>query len=108
MSNIKPYAVELVHVQPNDIILLHIAEDMDFADLNAIQHEIQQMCPNNTILVANEHILKKITIFRPDKPMEAYDLDNSLSNIIDDDNLFVMPSSYLGTKEGTGMYDVLY
>jgi hypothetical protein len=81
---------------------------MDFADLNAIQHEIQQMCPNNTILVANEHILKKITIFRPDKPMEAYDLDNSLSNIIDDDNLFVMPSSYLGTKEGTGMYDVLY
>lgn len=108
MSNIKPYAVELVHVQPNDIILLHVAEDMDFADLNAIQHEIQQMCPNNTILVANEHILKKITIFRPDKPIEAYDLDNSLSNIIDDDNLFVMPSSYLGTKEGTGMYDVLY
>ena len=108
MSNIKPYAVELVHVQPNDIILLHIAEDMDFADLNAIQHEIQQMCPNNTILVANEHILKKITIFRPDKPMEAYDLDNSLSNIIDNDNLFVMPTTYLGTKEGTGMYDVLY
>lgn len=108
MSNIKPYAVELVHVQPDDIILLHISEDMSFDDLNAIQHEIQQMCPNNTILVANEHILKKITIFRPDKPMEAYDLDNSLSNIIDDDNLFVMPSSYLGTKEGTGMYDVLY
>ncbi len=108
MSNIKPYAVELVHVRPDDIILLHISEDMDFDELNSIQREIQQACPNNTILVANEHILKKITIFRPDKPVEAYDLDDSLSNIINDDNLFVMPSSYLGTKEGTGMYDVLY
>lgn len=108
MSNIKPYAVELVHVQPGDIILLHISDDMDFDDLNTIQHEIQQACPNNTILVANEHILKKITIFRPDKPMEAYDSDDILSNSIDDDNLFIMPSSYLGTYEGTGMYDVLY
>lgn len=107
MSNIKPYAVELVHVQPDDIILLHISEDMSFDDLNVIQREIQQACPNNTILVANEHILKKITIFRPEKPIEAYDSNDLLTNSIDD-NLFVMPSSYLGTKEGTGMYDVLY
>ena len=108
MSNIKPYAVELVHVQPDDIILLHISEDMSFDDLNVIQREIQQACPNNTILVANEHILKKITIFRPEKPIEAYDLNDTLTNSIND-NLFTLPpTSYLGTKEGTGMYDVLY
>ena len=36
MSNLKDYAVQLIHVQPDDVILLHVSEDMDFDNLHAI------------------------------------------------------------------------
>ena len=41
MSNFKDYAVQLIHTQPNDVILLHISEDLCLDDVGAIQYEIQ-------------------------------------------------------------------
>ena len=107
MSNFKDYAVQLIHTQPNDVILLHISEDLCLDDVGAIQYEIQQAFPNNTILVANENILKKITIFRPDKPITV---DNELSNIYNPEQNWLKPSCSTGDViiEGSSLYDVLY
>ena len=109
MSNFKDYAVQLVHVQPNDVILLHVSEDMDFDNLHAIQYEIQQAFPNNTILVANEHILKRITLFRADDPIRSDIITNTIKS--ETDWLKLTSDStggYVSTYKGSEVYDVLY
>lgn len=108
MSNLKDYAVQLIHVQPDDVILLHVSEDMDFDNLHAIQNEIQQAFPNNTILVANEHILKRISIFRTDTPMLVADTINNEINLLDNKLSSDFTGGYIGTYKGSEIYDVLY
>jgi nitrous oxide reductase len=108
---LKDYAVQLIHVQPNDVILLHISEELCLDDVATIQHEIQRAFPNNTILVANENILKKITIFRADDPIQS----DLISNTIDPEHNWLKPSltsdstgGYVSTFFGSDVYDVLY
>ena len=108
---LKDYAVQLVHIQPNDVILLHISEELCLDDAVTIQNEIQRAFPNNTILVANENILKKITIFRPDQPMIIAD---GLSNIYNPEQNWLKTSTtsdfFTGDViiEGSSTYDILY
>ena len=100
---LKDYAVQLIHTQPNDVILLHISEDLCMDDVSTIQHEIQQAFPNNTILVANENILKKITIFRADSLIAAYDIADEMSKQIDMNREIISQPC-----RGYSTYDVLY
>lgn len=107
---LKDYAVQLIHIQPNDVILLHVSEDLYLDDVATIQNEVQRAFPNNTILVANENILKKITVFRPDQPMIIAD---GVSNIYDpEQNWLKTNSSDFFTGDviigGSSTYDVLY
>ena len=107
---LKDYAVQLIHIQPNDVILLHVSEDLYLDDVATIQNEVQHAFPNNTILVANEDILKKITVFRPDQPMIIAD---GVSNIYDpEQNWLKTSSSDFFTDDviigGNSTYDVLY
>lgn len=115
MSNIKDYAVQLVHVQPNDVVLLHVSEDLSFDDLQSIQYEIQQAFPENKILVANEHILKKITIFRADDILKS----DLISDALDPEHNWLQSSptlkiesnstgGYVAKYNGSEIYDVLY
>ncbi len=106
MSNIKDYSVQLVNVQPNDVILLHIAEDLDLDTVHSIYNEMVKAFPNNTILVANENILKRITLFRTDNPI-------LVANTIKDEVDWLKITSdstggYVGTYKGSELYDVLY
>lgn len=71
MSNIKPYDIQVVPVGPNDVIICHIDESFDFDELNIIQKEVEKVFPNNKVLVANENVLKRISIFKIEEPLKT-------------------------------------
>lgn len=92
----KPYNIETFNLQKGDVILLHLHEDLDIDDTQMILEEMKKVFPNNTVLVANEYILKGLTILRLptpntgdvnmfDKEISAPDfLDNWLKKCIED------------------------
>ena len=105
MSNVKPYDIQTISLAPNDVILCHISEDCDFDDLHHIQNELMKVFPNNKVLVANEHILKRITLFKAENPIQATWLEDGISNILQEE---VYSLGTTGTYEGTSVYDILY
>ena len=74
-SYIKPYNIEILSVSDGDIIMLHLAKDLDFDELASVQKEIQQYFPNNQVICANEHILESITVIKREKNPFALELD---------------------------------
>lgn len=58
----EPYRIETLAVKDGDIIILHLAKDLDFNEMSMIQKDIQQYFPNNQVICANEHILESITV----------------------------------------------
>ena len=92
----KSYNIETFNLQKGDVILLHLHEDLDIDDTQMILEEMKKVFPNNTVLVANEYILKGLTILRLptpntgevnmfDKEIGAPDfLDNWLKKSIED------------------------
>ena len=70
-SYVKPYNIEILSVSDGDVIILHLNENLCAAEISGIQKEIKQYFPNNQVICANEHILKKITVLhRADNPFE--------------------------------------
>lgn len=92
----KSYNIETFNLQKGDVILLHLNEDLDINDTQMILEEMKKVFPNNTVLAANEYILKGLTILRLstpntgevnifDKEISAPDfLDNWLKKYIED------------------------
>lgn len=70
-KNYKPYNIETFNIQQGDVILLHLNRDLDFDDTKMILEDVKKIFPNNTILVANEHVLKGLTILRLPVPEEG-------------------------------------
>lgn len=64
-ANPKEYSIQTISVEPNDVILVHVSEDLDIDTINQIYNELQKSFPNNNILIANEYILKGLTIIKP-------------------------------------------
>ena len=64
-ANPKEYSIQTVSVEPSDVILVHVSEDLDVDTINQIYNELQKSFPNNNILIANEYILKGLTIIKP-------------------------------------------
>lgn len=95
-SKCNAYNIETFNLQKGDVILLHLHEDLDIDDTQMILEEMKKVFPNNTVLVANEYILKGLTILRLptpntgevnmfDKEISAPDfLDNWLKKCIED------------------------
>ena len=71
----KPYRIETLSVSDGDVIILHLAKDLNFDELASVQKEIQQYFPNNQVICANEHILESITIITREKNPFALELD---------------------------------
>ena len=61
----QPYNIQTISVDMNDVILIHIAEDLDIETVNQIYEELKKSFPNNNVLIANEYILKGLTIIKP-------------------------------------------
>ena len=66
-TSVKPYNIEVLSVSDGDVIICHLAKDLDFDELNSVQKEIQQYFPNNQVICANEHILESITIIKKEE-----------------------------------------
>ena len=64
-ANPKEYSIQTVSVEPSDVILVHVSEDLDIDTVKQIYNELQKSFPNNNILIANEYILKGLTIIKP-------------------------------------------
>ena len=64
-ANPKEYSIQTISVEPSDVILVHVSEDLDIDTVNQIYNELQKSFPNNNILIANEYILKGLTIVKP-------------------------------------------
>ena len=60
-----PYSVQTISVNMNDVILIHVAEDLDIETVNQIYDELKKSFPDNNVLIANEYILKGLTIIKP-------------------------------------------
>ena len=101
MSNVKPYDIQTISLAPNDVILCHISEDCGLEELRLIQNELKTVFPNNTVLVANENILKRITIFKAENPIQATWLEDGIQQEVNSLGI-------TGTYEGTSVYDILY
>ena len=61
----QPYTVQTVTAEPGDVILAHVSEDLNIDTVNDIWRQLKVAFPNNDVLIANEYILKGLTIVRP-------------------------------------------
>ena len=64
-ANPKEYNIQTISVEPGDVILVHVSEDLDLESVNQIFQELEKSFPDNNILIANEYILKGLTIIKP-------------------------------------------
>ena len=61
----NPYNIQTIKTEPGDVILVHVAEDLDIDTVNQIYDELKKSFPDNNVLIANEYILKGLTIIKP-------------------------------------------
>ena len=64
-ANPKEYSIQTISVEPGDVILVHVSEDLDLDSVNQIFKELEKSFPDNNILIANEYILKGLTVVKP-------------------------------------------
>ena len=84
ISTFKSYDIQIVNVQPGDLLLVHIADDLDLEDCSQIHQMLKREFPDNVVLLANEHILKGMSIIRKNDVsiFENIDTDNFLDDVI--------------------------
>lgn len=67
ISAFKDYDIQTVNIQPNDVILLHLNDDIDVETISSLLEEMNKIFPENTIIPVNEWVLKGMTILRQSK-----------------------------------------
>ena len=80
------YPFQVVNIQPNDVILLRIADNLSLKDCKMIQKEMEQTFPENTVVLCNDHILKGITVLRGEIEKASDTVD--IKTTVDIDKLF--------------------
>lgn len=85
IGTFKGYDIQTVEVNPNEVLLVHISDDLDLHTCENILHELKDLFPNNPVVLCNEHILKGLTII---KPTTKIDDTVDISSNVDIDKLF--------------------
>lgn len=80
------YPFQVVNIQPNDVILLKIADNLSLRECQTIQKEMNETFPNNTVILCNDHILKGITVLRGETEKISDTVD--ILSTIDVDKMF--------------------
>ena len=80
------YHFQVVNIQPNDVILLKIADNLSLRECQIIQKEMNETFPNNTVVLCNDHILKGITVLRGETEKVSDTVD--IVSTIDVDKMF--------------------
>lgn len=84
-GNFTGYDIQRVEVNPNEVLLVHISDDLDLHTCENILKELKDLFPNNPVVLCNEHILKGLTII---KPTTKIDDVVDISSNVDVDKLF--------------------
>jgi hypothetical protein len=63
----KSYDIKTVNIQPDDTILIHLNDELDFEEASMFIKKMNKIFPNNTILPVNELVMKGMTIIRQSK-----------------------------------------
>ena len=83
-ANPKEYNIQTISVEPGDVILAHVSEDLNLDTVNDIWKQLKIAFPNNDVLIANEYILKGLTIIKPATGRVNEHYRRETSNILDD------------------------
>lgn len=86
ISTYTGYPFQVVNIQPNDVILLRIADNLSLKDCKMIQKEMEQTFPENTVVLCNDHILKGITVLRGEIEKASDTVD--IKTTVDIDKIF--------------------
>lgn len=81
---VQPYSIQTIATEPGDVILAHVSEDLDIDTVNDIWRQLKVAFPNNEILIANEYILKGLTIIKPATGKVNEHYRRETSDILDD------------------------
>ena len=80
------YPFQVVNIQPNDVILLKIADNLSLRECQMIQKDMNETFPNNTVVLCNDHVLKGITVLRGETEKVSDTVD--IKTTIDVDKMF--------------------
>ena len=83
----KGYETQVVSLQPGDVLLVHISDDMDLYSCKSIMQTLKETFPNNQCVLCNEHVLKGLTIVR-EVEREKIDDVVDISKVVDVDKMF--------------------
>ena len=86
IGSFRSFPAEVVNIQPNDVILLRISDDLDLHTCREIQKEMNETFPNNKTLLCNEHIFKGLTILRGETEKVSDTVD--IKTTVDVDKIF--------------------
>jgi hypothetical protein len=81
---VPPYSIQSIVAEPGDVILAHVSEDLDLDTVNDIWRQLKVAFPNNDVLIANEYILKGLTIVKPATGKVDEHYRRETSDILDD------------------------
>ena len=81
---VPPYSIQSIVAEPGDVILAHVSEDLDVDTVNDIWRQLKVAFPNNDVLIANEYILKGLTIVKPATGRVNEHYRREISDILDD------------------------
>lgn len=81
---VPPYSIQSIVAEPGDVILAHVSEDLDVDTVNDIWRQLKVAFPNNDVLIANEYILKGLTIIKPATGKVNEHYRRETSDILDD------------------------
>ena len=81
---VQPYSIQSIVAEPGDVILAHVSEDLNIDTVNDIWRQLKAAFPNNDVLIANEYILKGLTIVKPATGRVNEHYRRETSDILDD------------------------
>lgn len=58
------HSIEVFNLNPNDVIILHLNEDVDYECANEIVKNLQQAFPNNPVIFKHPYLINNITIVK--------------------------------------------
>lgn len=58
------YNVEKIHVDKDDVIVLHLTEDIDLESANKMIKDVQKAFPEQKVIATHPYVLEQITIVK--------------------------------------------
>ncbi len=77
----KGYDVQVVSLQPGDVLLVHISDDLDMHSCRNVMETLRETFPDNQCVLCNEHVLKGMTILRTGENKKIDDKVSITTNV---------------------------